>query len=322
MQKTKKYFILAYYGFTHIENPLAEVAKHHAFFQNRDAKGRIYISHEGINGQMSAQDSDAQAYMDWMKQDERFQEIDFKIHHYREHAFPRMTVKMRKQLVAIDVPVDMAETGERVSPKRWKEMLEERTEETLLMDVRNDYEWKIGHFDGAVLPSAQTFREFPAYAQKLKETVDLEKTKVMMYCTGGIRCELYSALLKQEGFKNVYQLDGGVIGYGLFEGNKHWQGKLFVFDDRLAVSIDEKEPSLAISHCSYCEELSDTYYNCANMDCNELFLCCPGCAEKLQGCCQSACREAPRLRPFQKEERPKPFRKGYHYACASCEDGI
>jgi UPF0176 protein len=309
MQDQKNYFVIAYYCFTPINDPEKLVADHHAFFAERDVRSRIYISHEGINGQMSASMADAESYMQWLRSDSRFEQVAFKIHLHHEQVFPRKSVKLRKQLVALDAPVDLALTGERVSPEAWKEMLEKRDEETLLLDVRNDYEWEIGRFAGAELPALETFREFPSYAKRLKEERDPKKTKVMMYCTGGIRCELYSALLKKEGFEQVYQLDGGVIGYGLEQGSKHWEGKLFVFDDRLAVPISENEPATTISHCCHCESASDTYYNCANMDCNELFLCCPTCAEKLQGCCSTVCQGAPRVRPYEKGAQPKPFRK-------------
>ena len=118
---------------------------------------------------------------------------------------------------------------------------------TLILDVRNDYEWKIGRFEGSELPPLETFREFPAYAKKLKEERDPKTTSVMMYCTGGIRCEFFSALMKKEGFEKVVQLDGGVIHYGLKEGSDHWEGKLFVFDDRLAVPMGEKVGRSAIA---------------------------------------------------------------------------
>jgi UPF0176 protein len=309
----KNIYVLAYYLFTPLENPQEEVAKHHSFFRERDATGRIYISEEGINGQMSASIEDAEAYMQWLHEDKRFEKIEFKIHRYHEHVFPRMTVKVRKQLVALDATANLELTGEHVSPIQWKKMLENKDEHTIIMDVRNDYEWKIGHFEGADLPPLEMFREFPSYAKKLKEERDPKKTKVMMYCTGGIRCELYSALLRQEGFEKVYQLHGGVINYGMSEGSKYWHGKLFVFDDRLAVPLSEDAKNDVISSCKHCKEASDTYYNCANMDCNELFLCCSSCAEKFNGCCSTSCLSAPRLRPFQKTEHPKPFRKWYHY---------
>lgn len=308
MSKNASYHILAYYYFTAIEDPHAEVAKHWAFLQDKDICCRIYISEEGINGQMSASSGDSLLYQEWLKNDPRFKDVTFKIHHFYEHVFPRATVKYRKQIVALDEKVDPALGGTRLAPDEWDTMLETRDDNTLLLDVRNDYEWKIGHFEGAELPHLEQFREFPEYVQQLKKERDPKQTKVMMYCTGGIRCELYSALLKKEGFENVYQLDGGIINYGLQSGQGKWRGKLFVFDDRLAVPIDEKTEEV-ISTCHHCPEDSDVYYNCANMDCNELFLCCSECADNYQGCCSKACMGAERLRVYEKNVRPKPFRR-------------
>lgn len=304
----KDYWIIAYYVFTPIEDPTGEVKRHQKFLENKDIKCRIYISNQGINAQMSGSKIDAQIYLEWVKQDLRFKEIQFKIDFYHEHVFPKASVKFREQLVALDEEVDLKKAGKHLSPKEWKEMLEERGENVLLLDVRNQYEWELGHFEGAELPCLKTFREFPPYAKNLKHAYDPTKTKVMMYCTGGIRCELYSALLKKEGFADIYQLDGGVINYGKQESTAHWKGKLFVFDDRLSVSIDEKVDEV-ISQCSYCKTGSDTYYNCANMDCNELFLCCSICAEKLKGCCSDTCMSAKRVRSYQPAVRPKPFRR-------------
>ncbi len=303
------HWVLAYYRFTTIENPHEEVAKHKAFFEGKEITCRIYISEEGINGQLSGTIADAQKYIDWMHEDSRFADLEFKIHSYHDQAYPRATVKYRPQIVALDAKVDIAMTGEHVSPEQWKEMLEEKDEDTILIDVRNDYEWELGHFEGAVLPNLDQFREFPEYAQDLAQERDLKKTKVMMYCTGGIRCELYSALLKQQGFEQVYQLDGGVIKYGLEKGSQHWKGRLFVFDDRLSIPLSETEPGEIISRCIHCGETSDLYYNCANVDCNELFISCPACAEKLQGCCSTTCQSAPRVRAFEKTERPRPYRR-------------
>lgn len=314
MESSNTYFVLAFYIFTPISDPHEEVRKHHEFFQTRDIRSRIYISKEGINAQMSAEKKHALEYIEWLKSDERFKDIDVKIHTYPEHVFPKATVKFKEQLVALDREADAKEGGEHLSAEDWKKMLEEKDDDTILIDVRNDYEWVIGHFEGALKPELDTFRQFPEYVDKLKEEYDPKKTKVMMYCTGGIRCELYSALMKNEGFETVYQLDGGVIKYGQKAGTDHWKGKLFVFDDRLAVPIADGGKEEVISKCRHCGMPSDVYYNCANMDCNELFLCCPSCAQEWKGCCTKKCECAPRLRPFQKgEDRPKPFRKWYHY---------
>lgn len=302
--------VLAYYYIGHIENPLLEVERHKEFFKTRDFKGRIYISEQGINGQSSGREDHAEEYIAWMRSDPRFKDIDFKIHKIDKHAFPKMTVKLRRQLVAIDCEVDFSlAAGTHISPKEWKKKLETRDEHTMLIDVRNDYEWEVGHFEGAKLPQLETFRQFPAYAKALKEKCDPKKTSVMMYCTGGIRCEFYSAVMKKEGFENIYQLDGGVIEYGLQEGSDHWEGKLFVFDDRLVIPIG-KEEAPPIAHCSQCGTSCDVYYNCANMDCNKLFICCSSCLKTHQGCCCCSCLETGRVRPYKEDAIP--FRKWSH----------
>jgi UPF0176 protein len=303
------HLVLAYYHFTCIDDPAREVERHKDFFKDREITCRIYISKEGINGQLSGEKEDARAYMAWMKSDPRFGDMEFKWQTATEQVFPRATVKVRDQLVALDMPADPKQGGEHVSPAKWKKMLQERDRETLLLDVRNDYEWEIGHFEGAELPPLETFRAFGTYAQRLRQEKDPKKTKVMMYCTGGIRCELYSSLLKQQGFENVYQLEGGVIKYGEKEGSAHWRGKLFVFDDRLAIPLSEDAPEDVISSCRHCDAKSDVYYNCANTDCNDLFLSCPACAETFSGCCSTSCQSAPRLRKYEKGKRPKPFRR-------------
>jgi UPF0176 protein len=304
------YRVLAFYCLADIDEPHGEVQRHQQFFSTRDLKGRIYISEQGINGQMSGSIPHAEEYMQWLKSDARFAKVSFKIHRHFEHAFPKATIKYRRQLVAMDLDVDLKQRGEPVTPSQWKEMLKSRDEDTLVLDVRNDYEWKVGHFEGAELPPLEAFRQFPLYAKELKVARDPKKTKVMMYCTGGIRCEFYSAVMKKEGFEQVYQLDGGVIQYGLDEGQDQWEGKLFVFDDRLVVPISE-ERALPISCCLHCEASEDTYYNCANMDCNELFVCCPKCIQEKCGCCSPVCEASPRVRPIQ-EGSSKPFRKWDH----------
>lgn len=311
MSQESPFFVLAYYHFTSIPNPHQEVLAHKDFFSGRNITSRIYISEQGINGQMSGAREDAEAYMNWLHANPLFESMPFKIHPHHENVFPRQTVKYRKQLVGLDEEVDMELTGEHVSPQRWKELLEDE-QKPLLLDVRNEYEWKVGRFEGAECPPCDTFREFKAYAESLKEQVDPQKTPIMMYCTGGIRCELYSSLLKKEGFKDIYQLDGGVINYGLKQGSDHWLGKLFVFDDRLTVPISE-QPTPVIGQCHHCQTPIESYYNCANMDCNHLYLCCPACLKEFAGCCSATCQKAPRVRPYHQQDAHKPFRKWYHY---------
>lgn len=307
----KNYYVLAYYLFSPIADAKAEVATHKAFFEGRDVTGRIYISESGINGQMSGHRKDAEDYMKWMHSRSPFENIVFKIHEHHENAFPRMTVKYKRQLVALDETVDISQTAEHVSPENWNTMLE-KDDNKVLLDVRNEYEWKLGRFEGAECPPCDNFREFKQFADDLKEKVDPKKTPVMMYCTGGIRCELYSALLKEKGFESIFQLDGGIINYGLKEGGEKWLGKLFVFDDRLSIPISKDETKV-IASCHHCQKPAETYYNCANMDCNCLFICCSDCAQEFSGCCKVECQQAPRLRPYHHDKAHKPFRKKHEY---------
>ena len=303
--------VVAYYIFTEIADPVAEVKRHKDILNLLDGKARIYISEQGINAQLSLPALNAGAYVDWLFSDARFQDADVKFHEWHEHAFAKLTVKVRKELVAVDRKIDLTKRGAYLNPSEWKEKLDNKGKDTIVIDVRNNYESDIGYFEGAILPDLETFRGFPEYAKHLAKTIDTKKTEVMMYCTGGIRCELYSALLKDEGFDTVFQLKGGVIQYGLQEGRKHWRGKLFVFDDRLVVPISEDNEEI-ISHCKFCGEKSDTYYNCANMDCNDLFISCSECTVVEKGCCSSKCLEEGRVRAVIPDVRPKPFRKLSH----------
>lgn len=307
MSKNNEYLIVSYYYLGPIANPNQEVKLQKSFFTDLDATSRIYISEGGINCQMSAIASVAQDYMKWMQERLSSESIKFKVDAYHENVFPRLAIKYRRQLVAFDAQVDLSNRGQHLSPKNWKEMLEKQNGH-LLLDIRNDYEWEVGRFEGAERPPCQTTRGFLQFADELKKRVDPQKTPVMMYCTGGIRCELFSAILKKDGFKNVFQLDGGVINYGQQEGSAHWHGKLYVFDDRMTTSVGNDNCPV-VGKCRHCGQENESYYNCANTDCNELFLCCPSCTEKYLGCCQTSCSEAPRLRPYQQQGPHKPFRK-------------
>lgn len=304
------YLVLAFYHITKVEDPAFLVKAHKAFFKTQDIKGRIYLAKEGINGTVSGPKESICAYMQWLWSQPGFSACEFKVQEFEEHAFGRMCVKTRPELVALGFEVPLDECGPHLSPAEWRKMYEEEQDKVVL-DIRNDYEWELGHFEGAEVPPCKTFRDFKEYSEQLKMRIDPESTKVLMYCTGGIRCEFFSTLLKQQGIEHVYQLQGGVIKYGAEEKSKHWLGKLFVFDDRLAVPLSSDETPV-IGKCHHCQKPADRYYNCANMDCNELFLCCPDCLKQFAGCCQESCRCGTRVRPYK--FACTPFRKWYNYA--------
>lgn len=302
-----QYHVLAYYLFAQVPNPPKEVADHYRFLEALQATARIYISEEGINGQACLHQDHVETYIEWMAAHPVFKEAVIKRQYWHEPCFPKLTVKYRKQLVALDEKVDMSKTATHLSPKEWKEKME-LEKKPLLIDVRNDYETYVGHFEDSQMPPCNTFREFKQYTKDLKEKID-PATPIMMCCTGGIRCEVYSAYLKEQGFEEVYQLDGGIINYGNKEGSKHWKGKLFVFDDRLTVPISEEECEI-VGKCHHCNAPIESYYNCANMDCNNLFLCCSDCIKEYKGCCQQSCAQAKRVRAYHESNPHKPFRKG------------
>lgn len=303
------YIVIAYYHFFDIEDPEREAKQHKKFLQALEAKGRIYFSSEGINAQLALHNKHLDEYCSFLSKDPRFDNVDLKFHSYDEPPFAKLTVKSRKQLVALDQKVDLTQRAPHISPKEWCNMMEEKDKNTIVIDVRNNYESEIGHFEGAFCPNLKNFRDFKALADELKEKYDPDTTRILTYCTGGIRCEFFSPLLKEKGFKKIYQLDGGVIKYGEQLGSKHWKGKLFVFDDRLAVPLDEQKKKESISHCKFCSKEVDQYLNCAHMDCNKLFIACIDCAAVHRGCCSTSCSDKNRVRSFNPKERIKPFRK-------------
>lgn len=310
IEHERSFLVLAYYKLIDVEDPEKEVNLHKEFFGTLDVKARIYIAKQGINGTLSAPVEDAYRYMNWMWNSPLFSGISFKAHELDGHVFGRLAVKTRKELVAYGEQISLDDQGEHVSPHQWKAMLED-TDDKVVLDIRNDYEWELGHFEGAEKPTCETFRDFKGYADKLQNRIDKKNTKVLMYCTGGIRCEFFSAILKTQGFEKVYQLDGGIINYGIQEQSDHWKGKLYVFDDRLQVPISEQSAEV-VGECHHCKKPCEKYYNCANLSCNTLFLCCNECLEAHVGCCQSTCQAATRLRPFSLAHTP--FRRWYTYA--------
>ena len=312
---TLGYLVLAYYHITDVADPTAAVREHKKFFEGKDFKGRIYLAEDGINGSISAPKELICDYMRWLLTRPGFETMEFKVQEYADHTFGHLTVKTRQELVALGFKVPLDRRGPHLTPAEWRKMFEEE-EDKVVIDVRNDYEWELGHFEGSESAPCKTFRDFKAYADQLKERTDPKKTKVLMCCTGGIRCEFFSSLLLEEGFEHVYQLQGGIIKYGAEEKSKHWEGKLFVFDDRLSVPISEEETPVC-SQCHHCQKPADRYFNCANMDCNELFICCDDCLKSFYGCCQESCHTGTRVRPYKLTSTP--FRRWYTYAKSKAE---
>ncbi|MEX2404611.1 MAG: rhodanese-related sulfurtransferase [Balneolales bacterium] len=304
------YRIILYYNFTKIQNVEDFIEQHKIKCHALGLKGRVYISGEGINGTLAGEPDLIAQYEDYLKSLKGFENTAFKADGSDYVPFAKLIVKERPEIVSLKVSdeLDPRNGGRHLSPAEWRNILENE-DDFVLIDVRNNYESRIGHFEGALLPDVKNFYNFPDWLERTN--IDKEK-KVLMYCTGGIRCEKFSVLMKQEGWNDVNQLHGGILEYGKQEGGAHYKGKCFVFDDRLAVPVnpDDEEP---ISYCEITGTPCDMYINCANMECNRLFICSPEGSEKMEGCCSEECKAHPRRRPFNREKAYAPFRKWYHY---------
>jgi UPF0176 protein len=302
------YEVILYYKFAPIEDPETMVRNHTSFCKNIGIKGRIYIGTEGINGTLGGTPEQIREYKNYVTSIEGFEDIDFKTDICDQIPFAKLKCKTRDEIVALHVKANPESGGNYLSPRQWKQIMESG-EDYVMIDVRNDYESKIGHFEGAITPPVENFYEFPGWLDRLP--ADKNK-KVLMYCTGGIRCEKFSALMKQRGWEDVNQLHGGILQYGKQEGGEYFKGKCFVFDDRLVVPVN-KDDMKPIARCEITGKPADTYINCANMECNRLFVCSEEGARMMEGCCSEECRQSEYKRPFDPENAFRPFRKWYHY---------
>ncbi len=301
--------VILYYQFHPIDSPDEFCKAHKRKCKELGLKGRIYISSEGLNGTASGTSEQIEAYKKFVWSHKGFEGTEFKQESYHEVPFAKLICKVRNEIVALHVDgVNPEYGGNHLQPAEWRAVMES-DEDYVMIDVRNNYESKIGHFEGAITPDLKNFYDFPEWLSQ----VDIPKNKkVLMYCTGGIRCEKFSVLMKEQGWEDVNQLHGGILNYAYKEGGEHFKGKCFVFDDRLIVPVNPKDLS-PIAHCEITGVPADTYVNCANMECNKLFVCSEEGAQQMEGCCSEACMQSEYRRPFDPEHAFQPFRKWYNY---------
>jgi UPF0176 protein len=275
--------------------------------------GRIYLSREGVNAQMNVPEHHWEDFVKLLHSRAEFKDIPFKIAVEDDgSSFLKLAIKVRKRIVAdglADDAYDVTNVGNHLDAEAWNRAMDQGA---TVVDMRNHYESEIGHFEHSILPHAETFREeLPEVLEKLKGK---ENDTVLLYCTGGIRCEKASAFLKHHGFKNVNQLHGGIIDYARQIKTKElpnkFHGKNFVFDERLGESISAE----IISNCHQCGKSCDTHVNCANVACNLLFIQCAACAEKQEKCCSPACKDILQLSAQEQQalREGKQNRKRFH----------
>lgn len=291
MVKKNEYRVLLYYKYVKIDDPVIFADEHKEFCEELDIRGRILISNEGINGTLSGTIEQADKYMNYMHSNPLFSDMSFKIDEHNQHAFKKLIVKPRNELVSWKLKQDISPTeltGQRLSPEEFYEHLQ--CDDVLVIDGRNKYEYDIGHFRGAIRPDVETSREFPEWIRK--NLVKHKDKKVITYCTGGIRCEKLTGILLQEGFKDVSQLDGGIVTYGKDPETKGrlFDGKCYVFDERISVSINQVDDTV-IGTCYHCGKPEDKYINCEYDFCHLQHIVCKECEIKYNHYCSSKCEE-------------------------------
>ncbi|PHN01322.1 oxygen-dependent tRNA uridine(34) hydroxylase TrhO [Flavilitoribacter nigricans] len=301
-ESTEPRTTLSFYQYHHIEDPKAFRDQLFLDWSELGVFGRIYVADEGINGQISLPSRNLKAFKEAMYSVPFLNGIRLNIAVDDDgKSFYKLTIKVRTKIVADgldDESFDVTKRGKHLDAQSVNQLLDE--DETIIVDMRNHYESEVGHFEGAICPDVETFREALPLVEDMLEQ---EKDKnIIMYCTGGIRCEKASAYYLHKGFKNVYMIDGGIIEYTRQCREQglpiKYKGKNFVFDERLGERITEE----VISRCHQCGEACDTHVNCINDACHILFIQCESCAEQYHQCCSEKCSDFIQL---PKEEQLK-----------------
>lgn len=292
--ENENYQILLYYCYAAIDDPKTYREEHHLFCIENNIRGRIIVSSEGLNGTVSGLKEDCEKYMHYVKSDPRFADTEFKIDSHDQHAFAKIHVRTKDEIVHSGLKhINPREkTGKHLDPLEFKALKDQ--EDVVILDVRSDYEHELGHFKNALRLDIENFRDFP---EKVKELEHLKKKKVLTYCTGGIKCEKASAFLLEQGFEDVYQLHGGIIKYGMEAGGEDFEGKCYVFDNRVAVDVNKVNPTV-VSTCYICGTKSDRMVNCANPTCNIHVPICESCGHEYEGACSPACKDHEEKRPY------------------------
>lgn len=311
-QETEPRTTLSFYHYFPIDHPQQFRDELYTALNEKKVFGRIYIAAEGINAQISVPQSNFEWLRDYLHGIPPLKDLRLNVAVDDDgRSFWVLKIKVRDNIVAdgIDDPsFDMRNKGKYVDAEQFNQLTQDPN--TIVVDMRNHYEYEVGHFEKAIEVPSDTFREqLPMSAEMLQDKKD---QNIIMYCTGGIRCEKASAYLLHKGFKHVFHLEGGIIHYANTVKEKglenKFKGKNFVFDDRLG----ERIGSDIIARCHQCGQPADTHTNCKNEGCHLLFIQCPSCAAQFEGCCSSSCQDILHLSPEEQKELRKGVDKGRH----------
>jgi len=276
--------ILLYYKFTPILEPEIVRLWQRALCEKLNLKGRILISEHGINGTVGGELKDLKTYVKETKQFAGFKDMVFKWSDGDRDHFPRLSIKVRPEIVSFgaanELQVDetgVVDGGTHLKPTEVNELVNRYGDDVVFFDGRNAYEAAVGRFKNAVVPNTRTSKDFIAELDSGRYD-HLKDKKVVTYCTGGIRCEILTPLMKHRGFKEVYQIDGGIVKYGEeFGDDGLWEGSLYVFDNRMSLKFSDKAKD--IGECIHCGNKTSNYENCALVSCNDLVLICETCKQ-------------------------------------------
>jgi UPF0176 protein len=309
-EETAHRITVSFYKYFFIEDPVSFRDTLYKGLDELRVFGRIYIAQEGINAQVSIPETNMAAFRDFLYDFPAFEQLRLNTAVDNDgKSFWVLKIKVRSKIVAdgiSDPAFDMANKGRYVDAEAFNALTGD--DNTIVVDMRNHYEYEVGHFENAIEIPSDTFREqLPMAAEMLHHSKD---KNIIMYCTGGIRCEKASAYMLHRGFKNVFHLEGGIINYAnqvkATELPNKFHGKNFVFDDRLGERITDE----VIAHCHQCGQPADTHTNCRNEACHLLFIQCDTCAATYNGCCSEACTEILRLPEEERKEKRKGIDKG------------
>lgn len=281
--------VILYYKFVPVKDTETTMHWQKALCEKLNLKGRVLISKHGINGTLGGELDSLKYYTRAMKEHSLFSGITWKWSEGGAEDFPKLSVKVRDEIVTFGVPDEIkvgksgiVGGGKHLKPREVNELVKKRAGEVIFMDGRNAYEAKIGRFKDAVIPNTRTTKDFISELEK-PQMQKLKDKPIVTYCTGGIRCEVLSALMKKRGFKEVYQIDGGIAKYGEeYQDDGLWEGKMYIFDRRMKLAFSDKAKD--IGECTHCKQATSNFVNCANKACNDLILICESCYDQTQTC--------------------------------------
>jgi UPF0176 protein len=288
--------VLLFYHYKKLDNVERIYDLHIDFLKNKDINGRIVIAKEGINGTISGNFGNCEKYKMFLEDILHNPKLDYKDDICKGHLFQKLSIKIKNEIIRMGVECDTTiQTGIHLTPEQWLKYMKE--EDTIILDMRSNYEHKLGKFKNAVTFDINSMYEFPDIfkTHKLFKTVDIKDKNIITYCTGGIKCEKASTFFLNQGFKNVYQLEGGIIRYSKEMGGNDFEGKCYVFDDRIGIDVNTLNPSI-ISYCYVCGILSDIMVNCINNLCNRHTTICESCYSKFDSCCSLECSKSNKKR--------------------------